>query len=411
MKVSILLPTRNRLEFLRYAVETVRRQDLADWEMVVSDNDSSEDIAGYLDSLGDERIVYHRTESFLPVTANWNEALERSSGDYVVMLGDDDGLLPGYLHRLRELVERFDSPDLIYTSALLLTYPAVAGEDPEGFLLPYGYASFLRDAPSEPFVLDRGVARRMVERAMDFHLDYGYNAQFVAISRRLIDELGSHGPFYQSPFPDYYSTNVAFLKANSIVVEPCPRVVIGVTPKSYGFYYTNRREEEGKAFLAGDGSAAVDPELEQVLLPGTNINVGWLLAMEAIRSEYGAEFDLRVNRGRFRHLQAAHVYEQYYFGDGTVDERQLDELESRLKPSERRFCRAAGGTARACAPLLPTRIRHGIQYLYRRSLGQFPTWNPTRIEGRYANILDVFDRYAGPARLADAATIEPDSPL
>jgi glycosyltransferase involved in cell wall biosynthesis len=400
MKLSILLPTRNRLEFLRYAVETVRRQDVTDWELVVSDNDSSEDIAGYIDSLEDGRIVYHRTESFLPVTANWNAALEHSSGDYVVMLGDDDGLLPGYIDCLTRLIERFDSPDVVYTSALLLTYPAVASDDPEGFLLPYGYASFLRGA-NEPFVLEEKVARGMVERAMDFRLDYGYNAQFVAINRRLIDELRPHGAFYQSPFPDYYSTNVAFLKARSIVVEPRPQVVIGVTPKSYGFYYTNQREDEGRAFLAGETTAAVDPELERVLLPGTNINVGWLLAMEAIRREYGAEFGLKVNRRRFRYLQAAHVYEQHYFG-GRVSKQQLGELEIRLKPFERYLYRAAGRTARVCSSVLPQRIRHAAEYVYRRSLGQFPTWDPARIEGRYANILDAFDRYAGMMTSVDA---------
>ena len=63
--VSVLLPTRNRLEFLRYAIETVLRQDDPDWEIVVSDNDSGEDIAGHLDGLADERIRYVRTASFM----------------------------------------------------------------------------------------------------------------------------------------------------------------------------------------------------------------------------------------------------------------------------------------------------------------------------------------------------------
>jgi len=41
-----------------------------------------------VDSIGDERIRYHRTPDFVPVTENWNTALSLSSGDYVVMLGD-----------------------------------------------------------------------------------------------------------------------------------------------------------------------------------------------------------------------------------------------------------------------------------------------------------------------------------
>src|SRR6476646_9624263 len=105
--LSVLLPTRNRLDYLRYAVETVRRQDDGDWELVVSDNDSEEDIAGFVEGLGDPRIRYVRTTSFVPVTDNWNHALNHSRGRYVVMLGDDDGLMPGYVAAIRRLSRRF----------------------------------------------------------------------------------------------------------------------------------------------------------------------------------------------------------------------------------------------------------------------------------------------------------------
>ena len=80
MLFSVLLPTHDRLEYLRYAVESVRRQDEDDWELIVSDNDSTDDIAGFVEGLGDERVRYVRTESFVPVTENWNNALRHSRG-------------------------------------------------------------------------------------------------------------------------------------------------------------------------------------------------------------------------------------------------------------------------------------------------------------------------------------------
>ena len=82
MLVSVLLPTHNRLEYLRYAVESVRRQDATDWEIVVSDDASEEDIAGFVDGLMDPRVRYVRTDRFVPVTDNWNNALRHSRGDY-----------------------------------------------------------------------------------------------------------------------------------------------------------------------------------------------------------------------------------------------------------------------------------------------------------------------------------------
>ena len=88
-RFSVLLPTKNRLGLLVSAIATVQRQDYGNWELIVAAKCSSEDVAGYVLGLNDPRIVYTRSNLFLPVTDNWNRAYDASSGDYLVMLGDD----------------------------------------------------------------------------------------------------------------------------------------------------------------------------------------------------------------------------------------------------------------------------------------------------------------------------------
>jgi len=56
-----------------------------------------------------------------------------------------------------------------------------------------------------------------------------------------------HSDFFQSDSPDYYATTATLLHARRIVIEPKPQVLIGVTPKSYGFFHVNQREAEGRA--------------------------------------------------------------------------------------------------------------------------------------------------------------------
>ncbi len=388
--VSVLLPTRNRLEYLRYAIETVRRQDDGDWELVVSDNDSEEDIEGHVRALGDARIRYVRTASFVPVTENWNNALAHSSGRYVVMLGDDDGLMPGYVAAIRELARRFDEPDVIYQSAWLFSYPGVDPGEPEGFLQAYGYSTFLRGARA-PFVLDRATARGVVEHAMHFRARYGFNMQFSTVSRRLVEELAPQGPFFQSAFPDYYATNVLFLTARRIVVEPRPLVTIGVTPKSYGFFHLNARESAGKAFLEGPGDGRDRGALRLADMPGTNINTGWLSAVEAIAARYGALVPAAPDRRRFRVLQAVNVYEGVLAG--RIPAERLTELERHLRPRERALGRAALAACRLARPRSPERLRHLFySVLHALALRQFMNWNPPRARGRYVTLLDVFDR-------------------
>jgi len=389
--VSVLLPTRDRLEFLRYAIETVRRQEHDDWELVVSDNDSRDDVEGHVLGLGDERIRYVRTASFVPVTDNWNNALAHSRGRYVVMLGDDDGLMPGYVGRIRELVERYDEPDVIYGGAWLYSYPGVDPAEAAGYLQPYGYAQFMRGA-REPFVLDRSTAREMVRHAMRFRMRYGFNMQFSTVSRRLVDQLAPQGPFFQSAFPDYYATNVAFLTARRIVVEPRPLVAIGITPKSYGFFHLNDREEVGKSFLEALPDEAARERLKAIEMPGTNINTGWLSALEAIRARYGDLIPAAPGHRRFRLLQSVSVYEGHYLA-GTVSAEQLAAMERYLRPRERALARAAMGVAKLAARLLPPRISSGLHAAFHHLvLGQYIAWNPPKLRGAYATLLDVFER-------------------
>src|SRR5262245_16123687 len=47
---------------------------------------------------------------------------------------------------------------------------------------------------------------------------YGFSPRFVAVSCRLIAEIGERGPFYRSTFADYVAMNAVFLRARQIIV-------------------------------------------------------------------------------------------------------------------------------------------------------------------------------------------------
>jgi len=391
MKISILIPTRDRLQYLRYAIASVLREEETDWEVIVSDNDSREDVAGYVAELGDERIRYFRTDRPLPVTDNWNNALNHSTGDYVLMLGDDDAVLSGYFRRMRCLIDRFDGPEVIYHAALLYTYPGVRPDAPAGYLQPYGYASFFKDPP-RAFRLDLGQAQSVVRDAMRFRVRYGFNMQFATFSRVTADALRNGGEFFRTRFPDYYAMNLLFARSSSIVVDSRPCVVIGVTPKSYGFYHLNKREAEGRAMLEASGDLGAPAIADRALLPGTNINNGWLLAMEALSARLGGSPDLRPSYRRYRILQIAHTYKAY-FVNRTSDRREVDQLNQHLAPIERAFygtaARIAGRAARVVPSPVGRILRGTFEYVILR---QFPFYDPGRDPRRFETVLDVLER-------------------
>lgn len=312
MKFSILLPTRNRLDLLKLAVASVRGQDYPDWEIVVADNASDADVPGYVQSLGDARIRAWRSPQLLPVTDNWNAALSHASGDYFIMLGDDDALMPGALARLAALVGRWSRPMAVYAQAVQYAYAGVFPGHPDPFLQT-GYNEFL-EGRAEPFVLSTAAARRMVHAAMAFRISYGFNMQHFAISLDLVARLRTKGAFFQSPYPDYYAANAVLLAAAPLVATPEVLALIGISPKSFGYFYLNDREQDGTAFLQNVADAEIANRVRDRLVPGSNMNDSWLCAMETLARNFPDEVGAAVKDGGYRRLQYYQLIRQRRYG-------------------------------------------------------------------------------------------------
>lgn len=384
MKFSVLLPTRNRLDLLSRAIETVRLQDYDNWEIIVSDNFSEEDVAGYVRSLDDQRIKYFRTDRFVPVTDNWNNALDKSNGDYIIMLGDDDCLMKGYFSTLSKLIDIHNSPDFVYTSAFLYAYPEVLPNLPDGFLRTYNNRKIFQSA-SEPFWLGRNKALKFVKDSLNFRMTFDYNMQFSLVSRKLIEELKQHGPFYQSPYPDYYATNAMMLKAERILIVSQPLVTIGISPKSFGFYYFNDAESDGNEFLNNLPDRDMVNRLQEVILPGVVMNTSWLISMETLAVNFGEELDIRVNYARYRLIQIFAIYAGLLAGKNAGKAYQ----KLREKMSFGEWLRY-GFILAAIARMAPERYRAYLSRRIQSASGSHPSTPMPEVTGKFHTILDVF---------------------
>ena len=98
--VSVVLPTFNRLRFLRPAVESLYAQTFTDWELILADDGSDLETRQYLQSLANHPRV---TVEWLPHTGRpsivRNAALRRAGGAYVAFLDSDDLWAPTKLER------------------------------------------------------------------------------------------------------------------------------------------------------------------------------------------------------------------------------------------------------------------------------------------------------------------------
>src|SRR5689334_12432649 len=118
---SIVMPTRNRAHLLRWALQSALQQDFHDFEVVVVDNDSSDNTEEVVKELGDERVSYVRSHKALSMPDNWEFAWSHATGEYVLYLCDDDALLPNTLSFLAPHLQ--DNPPVISWDGAVYYWP------------------------------------------------------------------------------------------------------------------------------------------------------------------------------------------------------------------------------------------------------------------------------------------------
>jgi len=87
-ETSVIIPTFNRFDFLKEAIDSVLRQAYRDFELIVVDDGSTDGTTAYLRSLGGS-IRYIRQENAGPATAR-NRGVAMARGRYVAFLDSDD---------------------------------------------------------------------------------------------------------------------------------------------------------------------------------------------------------------------------------------------------------------------------------------------------------------------------------
>lgn len=93
--ISILIATKNRQKYCLSAVESILRLPNANIQVVVQDNSDDTTLSEMLKSfISDSRLIYRYTPPPFSSIDNFNAAIELATGEYICLIGDDDGVNP-----------------------------------------------------------------------------------------------------------------------------------------------------------------------------------------------------------------------------------------------------------------------------------------------------------------------------
>lgn len=120
-RVTIHMPTHNQGRFIAHALEGALNQTYDDYEVVVSNNHSTDETDEVLARYeGHPRLRIVRPSSFLPSIENFKFCVAQSRSEYFSYLCSDDGLLPDFLREQVALLDRYPSASFAHSAAEMI---------------------------------------------------------------------------------------------------------------------------------------------------------------------------------------------------------------------------------------------------------------------------------------------------
>ena len=120
LKVSVIVPTYNRAHLVTETIDSILAQTFKDFELIVVDNESSDNTEEVIKSYTDRRIRYFRHQNNGLVAVNRNYGISKANGEYIAFCDDDDLWMPEKLERQVKLLDPNKELGLVYSDSYIM---------------------------------------------------------------------------------------------------------------------------------------------------------------------------------------------------------------------------------------------------------------------------------------------------
>ena len=110
------LPSFNGEAYIKETVSCILKQQFTDYELLVVDDNSTDETLDRVQSFDDPRIKIHKNPVRLGLVGNWNRCIELSNGKYICLFHQDDLMLPSNLTEKVRLLELATGVGLVHSN-------------------------------------------------------------------------------------------------------------------------------------------------------------------------------------------------------------------------------------------------------------------------------------------------------
>lgn len=258
-KLSIIVPTCNRPDTLQACLRTLTMQGSDKVEIIVSDNAGDPRTAEVVNAVQDPRIVSLRTDQRLGMSEHWEFALARAKGEWIAVIGDDDGLLPGSVDRFLKLADT-SGVEAISARRCYYTWPA-AYDGRNGKLTVFGNGG--EEIRNSAVWLEKVVKNGWTYK----DLPGIYTGDFV--KKDVLERVRQiTGRYLSSIIPDIYSSVAIASVVPEYYYSQVPFAVSGASSHSTGQkYFRAKRGEKKNLDFFNDNRMTFHKKLGDGLVP------------------------------------------------------------------------------------------------------------------------------------------------
>jgi glycosyltransferase involved in cell wall biosynthesis len=119
-RIDIIIPTYNRADYLKMAIDSVLNQTYKNYTLYVIDNCSTDNTAKLMETYTSSQLTYIKNKTNLGFIGNLNKALQTGSSDLFQIFHDDDILEPDFLDCAVTFFDKFNDTAFVHTGAYII---------------------------------------------------------------------------------------------------------------------------------------------------------------------------------------------------------------------------------------------------------------------------------------------------
>lgn len=253
--ISILIATKNRQKYCLSAVESILNLTDKNIQVVVQDNSDDRSLETMiLPFMGDSRLIYRYTPPPFSSIDNFNAAIELATGEYICLIGDDDGINPEII--TAAAWAKANNIDCLVGNLKANYRWENTGEKKFLHIKVVSNSLIIGDFDGTAKKVDPKVSlKKLVQNGCTNYMEFDFPKLYHGVVKReIFEQLKLEtGAYLKGLSPDIYAAIALSLKINQFVVVDYPLTIPGVCSLSSsiqeGEQKTNSKDLESAPHL------------------------------------------------------------------------------------------------------------------------------------------------------------------